>query len=116
MKSHAAEIPSRLRTLLRLGAREDYVDPELMESVGACRYSFGYKSRQPGNRFYTVMANRFWRCRRLPHYSNPRVKFLGSRTGVARSTPDSADAVRSINRIRGVLEAYRACKVDCQGN
>ncbi len=96
-----------------LHAREDYSNPELMESVAAFRYSFGFKNREPGNRFYTVMAYPCGGCRRAIYFSNPKVRLDGSPTGVRRNQPDAAHAVRSINRIRDELAAYRPCKVDC---
>ena len=115
--------PCRAKTLAHelghnmglLHAREDYADPERMESIGAFRYSFGYKSREPGNRFYTVMAYPCGSCSRILYFSNPKVRYRGSRTGVRRRAPGAAHTVHSINRIRGELEAYRSCKVDCQG-
>ncbi len=69
---------------------------------------FGWGFYEPGGLFRTIMAVfRFGVGPRVLHYSNPKVKERGERTGVSRKKPDGADAARAIRDARALLSSYR---------
>lgn len=69
---------------------------------------FGWGYYEPGGLFRTVMAVfRSGEGRRVLHYSNPKVRERGERTGVRRNKSDSADAARAIRDARALLSSYR---------
>ncbi|MDH3743830.1 MAG: M12 family metallo-peptidase [Acidobacteriota bacterium] len=69
---------------------------------------FGWGYYEPGGLFRTMMAIfRSGEGRRVLHYSNPKIREDGKRTGVGRNKPDSADAARAIRNARALLASYR---------
>ena len=69
---------------------------------------FGWGYYEPSGLFRTVMAVfRSGEGRRVLHYSNPKVRQNGERTGVGRKKSDSADASRAIRDARALLASYR---------
>ncbi len=89
-------------------ARED--EPEILP---AFPYAYGY--RDGSGYFRTIMALFCPTCGpRLLHFSNPKVRVDGRATGVRWRRADSAHNVRSINKSRRALAAFRECRVDCE--
>lgn len=80
-------------------------DRQNSTSAGSYSYSYGYRFYAGGTQYRTVMA--YAPGARIPYFSNPDVSYNGTATGVASSSPSSADNAKSINNTSPVVANFR---------
>lgn len=80
-------------------------------------YSNGHRFVASGNQYRTVMA--YAPGQRIPFFSNPDVKYLGTPTGVPGQTTAAANNARTIGLLAATVAQYRcsdSAKSDCDGD
>jgi len=80
-------------------------DRQNSSSGGSYSYSYGHRFYAGGTQYRTVMA--YAPGARIPYFSNPDVSYNGTATGVASSSPTSADNAKSINNTAPIIANFR---------